>query len=176
MNKGIFSSLVAVTAIVLIGAIILTTSANVKSSGNTDFSEKILEIKKEWNNARYLMDKAASDALADTVDTGICSFSLDSAKIEKYQADALANSIQDCSFGSGSFSAVPMPVPPNSYEITVALACSKKISSDFEIKNFEKTVVFNKKIESQTDVPEPGDCTITVTDLQSGLIEVQKKV
>jgi hypothetical protein len=171
MNKGIFSGLIAATAIILIGAIILTTSANVKNNGSENFSEKILETKREWNNARYLLDKTLSDKLADSVALPACTFTApNQEQIESYFSNTIDNSIKNCDFEPVQITSSAQ----NNFAISFNLGCSKKISNDFEIKKFEKTVAFAKKADVQKDVPAIGKCTITITDLQSNIVEVQK--
>ncbi|MDD5162819.1 MAG: hypothetical protein PHD95_01280 [Candidatus ainarchaeum sp.] len=172
MNKGIFSGIIAAAAIMLIGAIIITTSANVKNSSNEDFAGKILEIKKEWNNAGYLLDKTLADKLADSVDMTACTFTAPApSEIDAYFRSTIGNSIKNCNFQDVQIDSSAQA----NFEIHFALICSKKISNEFEIKKFEKIVAFAKKVEL-IYIPAPESCTITITDLQSGIVEVQKTV
>ncbi|MDD5148769.1 MAG: hypothetical protein PHH08_04875 [Candidatus ainarchaeum sp.] len=171
MKKGIFSGLIAVTAIMLIGVIMLTSSANIKNSGSENIAQGIWEIKKEWNNARYLLDKATTDALADSANTGPCTFALDAAKVQHYYMDTIAH-IPGC---TQAFT-VAATAQAGNYQATGTITCSKKISNDFSIKKFEKPAVFTKTVSVQKDMPAAGDCTVIITDAQSGLVEISRVV
>lgn len=157
-RKGIFSGIAAVAAVLLIGAIFITATISAKNTSQENFSEKILESKKEWNNARYLLDKTLGDLLADS-SVG-CMWSAPGVpEIETYFANTINNSIKSCDFSD-------IAITSNAQEnflVSVKILCSKKISSDFEIKSFEKTAVFKKSVAFAM----PGCTSIIVTDQDS---------
>ena len=161
-QKGILSGVVAAAAVLLIGAVLITTSASVKSINQENFSEKIFDAKKEWNSTRYLLDKTLSDRLADS--SAGCGWNApDETGIGAYFTGTINNAKKSCAF---SDVAITSSAQAN-FVVSVKITCSKKISSEFEIKKFEKTAVFKKSV-----VFGGPPCTITVTDQDSSTNEV----
>jgi len=159
-KKGIFSAIVAIAAIITVAAVIVSASAPAVSAENNNYAETVLKTKKDWSNLRYLLDKALSDALADSVDIGSCTFMQSNIKITNYLNDAKDSSFSECGFTVPQISG-----PQDNLLVTLTISCSK--TANRFTASFQKQAEFRKAI-----VSGGSPCNITVTDLQSGQTEI----
>ena len=163
-KKGVFSALLATAAIIVIAATIIASSAPAMAPASKDFPGTILEMKRDWSNTRYLLDKTTSDYLADNL---------------AYDGSCNATGVNNLNGISGYFNTTIGAYPNCSYEtlvpgfsapdvtITLTITCSKDLG-DFTA-SFSDSVIFEKQIAGFGSSPA---CSPRITDLQSGEIEV----
>lgn len=168
MRKGIYTATVALVALVLATSMIAISGQTTALQLEGSYSNSALEVKREWQNTWDLFDKATSDALADDIVDNGCIYDETSAasKIGSYFTTVL-NRFDNCSRGAISLDLV-------GDDLTIAvtgLECTRQFGEDFEVEyskdvEFVKTIVFGG----------PAPCTITITDTQSGIVEVDEIV
>ena len=180
MNKrGIYTAIVALMVMAIIGGAIfyLTNPLNeIKTDAETN---AIIELNYEMQNARYLLDKAMSDALFDYVYAqAMCSSDVSGAgtDVQKYMQDAISR-LGDCSAESISFSA-------GTAGATAIVVCEKEIKKGAELEfsvHIEKRFEFSKTVEAQlvdddSNPATPDVCLVNVMDNQSGLCDIKQLI
>src|SRR3989338_2012689 len=160
-RKGIFSALLAIAAVALVAAAIIVSTTSTANVSSADFSKQVLELKSEWNNARYLLDKTTSRALAGSVDEG-CNFTLSASAINNSFLITKNSSFRDNCTYTATTTAVTTDIT-----VSTKIKCTKSLSG-FSA-SFEKDVTFKKRVDASS---ASGSCKITITDLQSGVIEI----
>lgn len=86
--KGSFTAIIGAALVLLLAAIGFTYYANGVSQKAMLEQQDSLELRQHWSNVRYLLDKAAAEALYDTAGV-LCTPATDySAKLRNYFGDA----------------------------------------------------------------------------------------
>lgn len=164
-RKGAYSGIIASIAIVAIIAIAFNSSAAVRGGAEQSYSKAIVDAKRDWQNARYLLDKSASDALADdSSETGVaCSIVYD--EMANYFTTVLSNSIKNCEVTFNP--AANVQVAGSDVIVTVAIKCTNGNV------DYAKSAKFEKRVGTFYDVANTR-CLVDVLDKQSTVCEVDK--
>ena len=164
-RKGAYSGIIASIAIVVIIAVAFNSSAAVRGGAEQSYSKAIVDVKSDWQNARYLLDKSASDALADdSSETGVaCSIAYD--EMANYFTTVLSNSIKNCEITFNP--AVDVQVAGSDVTVMVAIKCTKGNV------DYAKSAKFEKRVGIFYDVANTR-CLVDVLDKQSTICEVDK--
>ncbi|MDP2974193.1 MAG: hypothetical protein Q8N60_04020 [Candidatus Diapherotrites archaeon] len=165
-RKGAYSGIIASIAIVVIIAVAFNSSAAVKAQTEKDYAKAIIDVKSDWQNARYLLDKSTSDAIADDGFAVGCNY--DRASIENklrgpsgYFQLTLNESLTNCKVENISVTGNN----PNNIQIQTDLSCSKSI-----ITEYKRTAITFLKVASYDG--SGINCKVDVADKRSGICEV----
>ncbi len=170
MRKGIYSGVIALTALVLAVAIIATAGQRIAMQGDSIYGSSMMEVKMHWQNARYVLDKAASDAIADSVfGSGNCTYSTGAARTavstyfpqilnEMWEGECIVSAGPSLSGASGNIT------------INATIKCGKDFGAESSVF-YEKQVTFKKAVSSDSS---GGSCLIDIEDMQSGVCEVDE--
>ncbi|MCD6479043.1 MAG: hypothetical protein J7L44_04125 [Candidatus Diapherotrites archaeon] len=182
MNEraGVYTTIMAVLVLATIAMVAYTGVATVSEEHTMSYSNIILETKRVWQNARFVLDKAAGEALADFVKdrnilTGVCSDDVSGndaqAKVEEYlTADLDEMTDPDKGEIGCTFSDFTYAPAGNIATITIKLQCEyllKRGAGTGFYVNYAKYVTYKKEVT----VSGPT-CTVTVRDLQSNETDV----
>ena len=155
---GVFTTLAAVMMLTVLGASIAQVMAAQESVGTDITAGKLRDVKLAWVNARYLADKAVSKAIYDA-GYGSCS---DPRVVDASGTINTAlgkiNGV-DCSVDAANCA--------SGNECTFTLTCK---SADESVQ-FEDGVSVTKTAAWSLD-SETRACTVTVTDSDSGIVEI----
>ena len=124
-------------------------------------------------NIWHVLDKAASDALADNIQVNSCGYDEVAAKtrVEDY-FDEVLSKFDNCSRGTielqpvGAVSGDMITIGVNN------LVCSRQFGEEFSVE-YPTSPEFEKIIEFSGASPA---CDIKITDVQSGIVEVEETV
>jgi hypothetical protein len=164
MGKGFYSAIIALTAIVLAIAIIVTANQGMALEESALYSKAVISVKAQWQNARFVLDKAASDAIADSVLANGCVFNPTQARdrMNNYFTGILGEMWgNECNLTELELSGTASNI-----QINATIECAKYFGEKFNV-SYKKSAVFNKAVTASS-----SPCSITVTDLQSGVEEV----
>jgi len=181
MNKrGIYASIMAVLVVATIAMVIYSGLATVNEESTSHYINLLMDTKRVWQDSRFVLDKAVSDALADYVKdknilTGVCSDDVSGADVEKQVKDYLTTDLEQignpdkgeikCSLDSFNYAPAG-----NIATVTVKLKCEQTLKEGNDVGfyvSYAKNVIYKK----QVTVSGPT-CTVTVTDLQSNETDV----
>ena len=144
-SKGSFSAIVAVSLVVLIAAIGFTFYSNGVSQKALLEQQDSLELRNQWAQTRFLLDKAAAKALLEhTVYAGTCTvYSFDSASVSAYFTTVLNNTKSSviCGIPASGAGSLNVTSPSN---IAFKLTCSKAGLS------YSDSVIFEKEVRAGT--------------------------
>jgi hypothetical protein len=173
MRKGIYTATVALVALVLATSMIAISTQTQALTIEGNYSNSALEVKREWQNTWSLFDKAASDALADNIANNNCVYDEISitAEIGSY-FDSILNRFDNCSMGTISLTSAGAGTGDDVTITVNDLECHRQFGEEFEVE-YSKNVAFVKNIVFVGTSPT---CNITITDVQSGLVEVNETV
>jgi len=159
MKKGVYSAVVGLTALVIIISIAASTGQRIAMEEDSIYASSMTEMKIEWQNMRYLLDKTAADAIADAVIVNCTNTDVET-KIATYMQNIAIGNCQSV------YNVNVTEYALNKYDITAMVSCEKSFAPSKRIL-YEKEVVLEKELEISGTSP----CTFTVTDVQSGLQE-----
>ncbi len=181
MNEraGLYVGIIAVLAFAVLALVIYSSIAIVGEYKASDYSSRMLEVKRVWQNARFVLDKTVSEALADYVivrysSTGSCSNNVNNAEAENRAKTYIENALSGISAELGTISctlenfsyAIPAGLQPNQPRIEASVKCSLDTG---ELKiDYEKEAVFEKEVNVNT----AAGCEVTVVDRQSNEIDI----
>lgn len=171
MNKkgGIYVGIVAVIALAALALVIypsLSITNEWKASG---YSNLMLETKRIWQNARFVLDKAVSEALADYAESnGRTNIKRAGSQVQSYLNNALATISNESGF-SCSLDSFNYNTSGGNKEaiVTIDLKCEQELRKNtkttFKV-SYAKSAIFEKRVESASP-PQ-------VRDLQSGTLDI----
>ncbi len=166
MRKGIYTATVALVALVLAASMIAISGQTAALKLEGGYSNSALEVKREWQNIWSLFDKAASDAIADDISSApTCNYTIGGvrAKAIDYFNTILAE-FENCTVATISVN----EASPGEITFSVdGLVCRREFEDEF-IVEYSKSPEFKKTIV----IVGASPCTITITDAQSGIVEV----
>jgi hypothetical protein len=165
-RKGAYSGIIASIAIVAIIAVAFNSSAIGRAQSEKDYAKAIVDLKREWLTARYLLDKSASDAIADNGFSIGCSGNNNS--IESTLGDDgggyFRSTLDEASLETCHVNNVGVS---GNITVNVDIYCEKTIDG-IEIRYGKDRVQFNKTATYDSGPP----CTIDVKDDKSDVCEV----
>ncbi|MBN1941285.1 MAG: hypothetical protein JW772_03830 [Candidatus Diapherotrites archaeon] len=193
-NNGALGGLIAIAAIIAVSATIIASSATVHSADSLDFGNNAVEIKKNWNNLRVVLDKRTSYELAINSGfstAGCCRATCDFTNVN---TDGLGSALQNIIDTTPAFEGCSMNnfsingggADPH-VEVTMQLKCEKTVGRIY--LSYGEDVVYEKQISGKIvtpgfcpppPAPPPAPppppevcrtCGAIVADLQSGLVE-----
>lgn len=180
-KKGVYTEIVGLIAVALIAASLLSVNANVGKMKADSAVEAMEEIDFQSHNIRHMLDYAASDAFGDAIYDNVspgpnCIMDpyLDLSRLQTYYATA-DDLFDSCKVTSSNIDSAALAGGTLEAEVTVI--CEKKIergaSSEFSA-SINKKFKFSKHAEIIPFSPPgfPTVCVISITDNQSGLVEV----
>lgn len=160
MRKGIYSAVIALMALVLATALIASSMQSAVQQ-ESHYSAIAVDVKREWQSLRYLLDKATSDAIGDAAYEN-CSYN--QREIEQRIQDYLRSVAS--AWGNGcSTTLQSVNALEDNIEVVATIKCEKNLGK-FKA-SYERQVTFNKKLEIEQREP----CYLNVVDLQSGVLE-----
>ena len=128
----------------------------------------VFELKTGTQNMQYLLDKAASDAMADTIDTETCT--VDGTEyagtINKYFKNITGNATE---YHGMQCMEIIVPEASSGTDFSFDLNCYKIMPSGFRAE-YIKEITLNKEVTVKKESPgigQPEVCTAQVKDLQS---------
>lgn len=138
-SKGSFSAIIGVALIVLIATIGFTYYSSGLSQKALLEQQDALEARQHWTNLRYLLDKAAAEAVFDSVQdkSGCNSLSGFNSKLGLYFKSIIDKSFS-CSYSGLSNNANDL----SAIKINFVLTCSKANSVSYSMP-----VAFDKRLE-----------------------------
>lgn len=164
MNRtGIYSVIITLLALVLVSSGIFNAKTAI-NAGSALNSNSINSVAIGWQNTRYLIDKATTDAIYDDISSNGCAISQASvdSTIRTY-SNAVKSEFQNlnCIISNEAISV-------NSGTVTHSfdLECSSNFPHSMAVKLKDSVVV--KKTAAITTVPS---CSVAITDNDSGLQE-----
>lgn len=171
MNKrgGIYVGIIAVMALAALALIIYPSLSITNEWEASRYTNLMLETKRIWQNARFVLDKATAEALADYAQTNNSTdVSGAGAQVESYLSNALATISNEsgfiCDLHPFSYST---GAANNEAIVTINLKCEQELRKNtkttFKV-SYAKQVVFEKRVESASP-PQ-------VRDLQSGTLDI----
>ena len=166
-RRGTYSALVAVIALVIIVAVVLNSIVSAQGQESLMQERAIVELKAKWQNLRFVLDKVAADAIADSYDRVACGPNEDYAdKINAYFTTAINNfngiTGADCSAEQLSSGSVT-----DGTDFSFALTCNQNLSGGGQA-SYSGQLTFNKSSNAT-----PGAvCELWVRDNQSLECEV----
>tara|TARA_Y100000310_G_scaffold345396_1_gene464436 strand:- start:4066 stop:4569 length:504 start_codon:yes stop_codon:yes gene_type:complete len=165
MRRGIYSSTIALTALVLAIALIATTSERLALEEKSVYSDVLLEVKGQWQNSARVLDKAASDAIADTIVDESCAYNPDS--VDNTARQYFSQTLNELWNGTCSLTSLVVSGSVDNIAVTTTISCSKYLGSEFDVR-YDKKAIFSKDV----DITNISPCKFTVTDIASGIVEV----
>ncbi len=167
-RKGAYSGVIASIAIVVIIAVAFNSSAMVRAQSEKDYAKAIIDLKREWLTARYLLDKSASDAIADDGFKNGCTKNMASIKatLGDNTSGYFRSTLDDASLENCHVDNVNVI---GNIQVDVDIYCEKTLDG-IKIEYEKDKVQFNKSANYD---PAPS-CKIDVKDDKSNLCEVDK--
>ena len=171
MNKkgGIYVGIVAVIALATLALAIYPSMSITNEWKASSYSNLMLETKRIWQNARFVLDKATADALADYAQTnGSTNVSGAGNQVKNYLDNALTTISNEsgfkCELDSFNYQS---GAANDEATITIDLKCEQELrkgtKTSFKV-SYTKEAVFEKKVESLTP--------LQVRDLQSDTLDI----
>lgn len=172
-SKGSYAAVIVLVAVVVIVVAALSSSAAVNAQGQKNYAKAIVEVKREWQNFRYLLDKSAADALADASFDGGCGYNAANLDLGAYFSNVKDDSFgDDCTYDNLTIDDSDL----GDIIITVSIACGKNLGGDFSV-SYSKDVTFNKAltVDGSGTCPDlTPRCRVIVQDKQSSIDEVDQ--
>jgi hypothetical protein len=182
MNEraGVYTAIMAVLVLATIAMVTYAGVATVSEEHMMSYSNIILETKRVWQNARFVLDKATAEALADFVKdrnilTGVCSDDVTGsdaqARVEDYLTTDLSE-MSDPDKGEINCTFTDFTYAPagNIATVTIKLQCEHLLKRGAETGFY---VSYATYVTYKKEVTVSGPtCTVTVKDLQSNEIDV----
>ncbi len=171
MNKkgGIYVGIVAVIALAALALVIYPSLSTTNEWKASIYANLMLETKRIWQNARFVLDKATADALADYAQTsGGTDINGAGNQVESYLNNALTaisnESGFQCTLDSFNYQT---GAANNEAIVTIDLKCEQELrkstKTSFKV-SYAKEAVFEKRVESASP-PQ-------VRDLQSYTLDI----
>jgi len=164
-RKAAYSGSIALIAVVILVSVSFNSSAVLQAEAGQRQAKTIIDVKRDWQMARYLLDKSASDAVADAAsDCGYASDDVDRI-LTTYFNDTLKDAgLQHCTAENSDASGNN----PDNITITVDIQCSKTAEGT-KVQYKKNGIEFRKR--AYYDNTGSG-CLVDVKDRDSGLCEV----
>jgi len=171
MNKkgGVYVGIVAVIALATLALVIYPSLSTTNEWKASIYANLMLETKRIWQNARFVLDKATADALADYAQTnGSKDVSRAGNQVKNYLNNALTAISNESGFKCelDSFN-YRTGTANNKAKVTIDLKCEQELrkntKTSFKV-SYTKKAVFEKEVKS---VSPPQ-----VIDLQSGTLDI----
>ncbi len=167
-RKGFFTAIISLIIMVLI-VTMLSVQQNASKQIRAEYYQRaIFELKTGTQSTQYLLDKSASDAIADSVDNENCTLSeTDYTKtIEKYFNGETGIIERTKEFFGIECEEIIVPNPVDISDFQFDLKCYRDIPSGFRAE-YTTTIQLSKEA-TVTAVGIPPVCKVQVKDLQSG--------
>ncbi len=176
-SSGSYAVVITLIAMVMIAAAAATSSSAIRAEGREGYARATAEVKREWQNFRYLLDKSTADAVADASLVGsVCEYN--STQANNNLAGYFSN-VRSDSFGKDCLYSPTTPIANGSADnitVTVSITCEKSLGGGFSA-SYSKNVTFNKKVTVDGSGVCPDStprCYVVVQDKQSLINEVEQ--
>ena len=187
--KGFYSVIIGLIVLLVLSTALFTVTSFNKSQALIPQKESFGYTIRNWQNTRYVLDKATADAIIDTGFAATC-LTIHSAftdtNIMIYDLNVVSNMNNGCiieQINSDNIDikkivdAVPHSVGERSvFDINVffTLKCRHYVEIGIDLNSlasYDKNVLFEKTIDANFN-SFTNDCNIFVIDKQSGLMDI----
>lgn len=167
-GRGAYSGVIAIAVLAVVTAFSFSALSIANSESVSVFGNSVRELKADWLNAMFLVDKAVAKAVGDAAaenfsETGICGFDGTRAfsNISTSLAFVAGNSFKKCSITS-SLEELDLTSP--AVKGSIMLRCENAFGDYNAV--FEKAVLVDKELRTQLLSPAPNqkNCVIEVVD------------
>jgi hypothetical protein len=164
VRRGIYSATITLAALAIAIAVIANAGQVAAFEEANAHAEAAMQVKRHWQNSSFVLGKAASDAIADSILNEGCMYAEASAnnRVNDYFTSVLG----EMWGGECSLASVGLSGPAGDIQISVVTTCTKQLGEGFKV-SYEKQMVFKKSVEIFATSP----CSFVVTDLHSGTVE-----
>ena len=161
-RKGLYSATIALSVLIVMIAIVSNSSQDIPMEEAQDFKAAMLEVKTEWSNTRAVLDRAASQGIANEINGNGCAYGTATDNIQTYYNAILGEMFEgDCDFSNLSVTRAAGDV-----DVTVTISCSKGVGEKFSV-SYGKSITFEKSFSMISDPP----CVFNVSDRQAIVTE-----
>ncbi|MBN2067501.1 MAG: hypothetical protein JW744_03465 [Candidatus Diapherotrites archaeon] len=165
-GKGAYSGTIAVVAIVVLIAVSFSSGATLNTEDAAGKAKAIVELKAEFQQARYLLDKTASDAIADSAEAGGCDF--DSTEIAGILLPYFRNTLEEAGLENCGMANSSVSGNRNNITIKFNLNCTKELSG-MQLQYKKDSIQLTKRAAYENT---GTGCNVDVRDSDSSVCEV----
>ncbi len=163
MKKGLYSGIIALSALVLAVALTSSASQAIAAKDAAIYENAIVDVKTSWQNARAVLDELTSESIAEHIETNGCLYSDPSAQLSADYFTALDNMWDGkCTF----ISANAIETVPGQVDVDARFSCALIFGTKFSAL-YDQRTTFSKSYDTS------GLC-VTVTDIASGRVEATR--
>ncbi len=159
-KKGFFTAVIAGITVILLVTMFSVQQNFAKNRQAEYYQRAIFELKTGAQNTQYLLDKSASDAMADCINITCVQGTAYKTKIMEYFKTITDNAT---AYYGIQCDTITVPAVASGTDFSFDLKCYKNMLDGFRAE-YKKTITLKKEITFQM----AGVCEIQVKDAQSG--------
>ncbi len=166
-SKGFYTGTIALTAVIIISVVSFSAISSIEAGEAKSQARAILDVRYDFQKASVIVSKTVSDALADaSFDGTSCGYEKNAAgtNLQNYFENnhVLATTYENCT-------AEIKQLRQENRQVEVEIYCTK--NAEGVLAEYKTRVEYNKAVSA---VDSGTDCTVTVTDDDTGQVEVQE--